>query len=161
MPPFCLILPFLALFLMCVLYLLTVVGHWYKHDTLWKTVIYREYKQGSNTGIHFILDCYRSRYLQHTYNKNPNLFSVWEKLLIALTKGHCSQIKRCSYVLKLKRQYHSCSVEKGILKNFANFTRKNLCQSLFINKVSFNVRIVLYLKRDSGTGVFLWIFWNF
>ena len=34
-------------------------------------------------------------------------------------------------------------MKKDVLRNFAKFTRKHLCQSLFINKV---------LKRDSGTG---------
>ena len=28
-----------------------------------------------------------------------------------------------------------CSVKKGVLKNFAKFTGKHLCQSLFLNKV--------------------------
>ena len=27
-----------------------------------------------------------------------------------------------------------CSVKKGVLKNFTNFTGKHLCQSLFFNK---------------------------
>ena len=43
--------------------------------------------------------------------------------------------------------------KKGILKNFAKFTGKHLCKSLFFNK--------LYSKRDPGTGVFLWILRNF
>ena len=44
--------------------------------------------------------------------------------------------------------------EKGVLRNFAKFTEKYLCQSLFLNKV-----LVLWsatsLKRDAGTDVFL------
>ena len=35
---------------------------------------------------------------------------------------------------------------KGVLRNFAKFTGKQLCQSLFFNT---------FLKRDSNTGVFL------
>ena len=31
--------------------------------------------------------------------------------------------------------YWRCSMEKGVLKNFANFTRKHLCQGLFFNTV--------------------------
>ena len=38
-----------------------------------------------------------------------------------------------------------CFVKK-VFKNFANFTSKHLCQSLFLNKVA---------GRDSGAGVFL------
>ena len=41
-----------------------------------------------------------------------------------------------------------CSVEKGVLSNFATFTGKRLCQSLFF-------------KRVSGTAVFLSILRNF
>ena len=29
-----------------------------------------------------------------------------------------------------------CSVKKGVLRNFAEFTEKPLCQSLFFNKVA-------------------------
>ena len=32
-----------------------------------------------------------------------------------------------------------CSVKKGVLKNFANFTEGNLWQSLFFNKVAWNL----------------------
>ena len=47
--------------------------------------------------------------------------------------------------------------KKGVLRNFANFTGKKLCQSLFFNSVGG----LGSEKRDSGTGVFLWILWNF
>ena len=39
--------------------------------------------------------------------------------------------------------HQRCSVRKGVLRNFAKFTGKHLCQSLFFNKVA-----------DLGTGVF-------
>ena len=32
--------------------------------------------------------------------------------------------------------HRRCSVKKGVLRNFAKFTGKNLCQSLFFNKVA-------------------------
>ena len=41
--------------------------------------------------------------------------------------------------------------KKGVLRNFAKFTGKNLCQSLFLNKVPG----LKPEKRDSGTGIFL------
>ena len=45
----------------------------------------------------------------------------------------------------------------GALKNFAHFTRKQLCWSiLFIKLLAW--RPATLLKRDSNTGVFLWIF---
>ena len=48
----------------------------------------------------------------------------------------------------IRSSHHRCSMIKGVLRNFAKFTRKHLCQQL-------------YLKRDFGTDVFLWILWNF
>ena len=53
--------------------------------------------------------------------------------------------------------HRKCSVRKGAFINFAKFTVKHLCQSLFFNKVAgFSLQ-----KRDSGTGVFLWVLRNF
>ena len=36
----------------------------------------------------------------------------------------------------LRSSHRRVSVKKGILRNFANFTGKHLCQSLFFNKVA-------------------------
>ena len=38
-------------------------------------------------------------------------------------------------------------MEKGVLKNFAEFTGKHLCQSLFINKVDDLKPAILFKKR--------------
>ena len=43
------------------------------------------------------------------------------------------------------------SIIKVVLRNFAKFTGKQLCQTLFLNKVAG----LITKKRDSGTGVFL------
>ena len=43
----------------------------------------------------------------------------------------------------------------GVLKNFANFTWKHLCWSLFFTKLQ-AFRPATLLKRDTYTGVFLW-----
>ena len=58
----------------------------------------------------------------------------------------------------LQKQTPEVFYKKGVVRNFTKFTRKHLCQSLFFNKVA---GLQLYLKRDSATGVFLWILWNF
>ena len=50
--------------------------------------------------------------------------------------------------------------KKGFLKNFAKFTGGLLCRSLFFNKTA-NWSPASFLKRDSGTGVILWIWWNY
>ena len=59
------------------------------------------------------------------------------------------------------RTRHSrCSIKKGALKNFAIFTGKPLCWSLFLVKlVAF--RSAALFKRDSNTGAFLSILHNF
>ena len=38
--------------------------------------------------------------------------------------------------ITFKSSHQRCSVKKGVLKNFAKFTGKHLCQSLFFNKVA-------------------------
>ena len=43
----------------------------------------------------------------------------------------------------------------GVLKNFADLTRKNLCWSLFLIELE-ACRIATLLKREFNTGVFLW-----
>ena len=53
------------------------------------------------------------------------------------------------------RSSHSrCSIKKGVLKNFAKFTGKHLCQSLFFNKFA-GLRPATFFKKGSGTGIFL------
>ena len=42
------------------------------------------------------------------------------------------QIPWCTYI----SSHWRCSIKKGILKNFAKFIGKHLCQSLFFNKVA-------------------------
>ena len=49
----------------------------------------------------------------------------------------------------------TCSVKKSVLRNFAKFTGKHLCQSLFFNKVAVPVNLAkflrtLFLQKTSG-----------
>ena len=44
-------------------------------------------------------------------------------------------------------------MQKGVLRNFAKFTQKHLCQSLFFNKVA-GLRPATLLKKRPGTDVF-------
>ena len=50
----------------------------------------------------------------------------------------------------VKSSHRRRSVGKGVLRNFAKFTGKHLCQSLF----SESLRPATLLKRGSGAGVF-------
>ena len=58
----------------------------------------------------------------------------------------------------LKKQPPEVFYKKSVLKSFAKFTGKHLRQSLF--QIS-RPGLQLYRKRNSGTGVFLWILRNF
>ena len=50
------------------------------------------------------------------------------------TGGHARPESRNQF----RSSYRRCSVKKGFLKNFANFTEKHLCWSLFlINLLAF------------------------
>ena len=64
-----------------------------------------------------------------------------------------------SYLPLLRSSHQRCSVKEGVLRNFAKFTGKHLRQSLFSNKVV-GLRPATLLKKDSGTGVSLWILRN-
>ena len=58
-----------------------------------------------------------------------------------------------------KTSHQRCSIGKAVLKNFATFTGRHLCRSPFLMKLqAWRPTILL---RDSITGVFLWILWNF
>ena len=63
------------------------------------------------------------------------------------------------FVNSCQKQPPEVSMKKGVLENFAKFAGKHLCQSLFFNKVA-GLSLQLYWKRDSVTGVFLWILQN-
>ena len=75
-----------------------------------------------------------------------------------------SQIESISrfWVLMIQKKPPKVLYEKGVVKNFTNFTGKHLCQSLFFKKFLRNsfLRVSL-LKKVSGTSIFLWILWNF
>ena len=63
-------------------------------------------------------------------------------------------------VLDFLKQSPEVLYKKGVLRNFTKFTGKHLCQSLLFNRVA-GLKPATLVKKDSGTGVFLWILWNF
>ena len=50
--------------------------------------------------------------------------------------GHWSEMGSRSFSCLYRGTHRRCSIEKGVLKNFAKFTGKHLCQSLFFNEVA-------------------------
>ena len=65
------------------------------------------------------------------------------ELFVKLATGH----QRCSH--------QRCSVKKGVLKIFANLTGRYVLQSLLIKLQA--LKPATLCKRDSNTGVFLWM----
>ena len=57
-------------------------------------------------------------------------------------------INIASYITSLPEVF----CKKGVLKNFAKFTGKHLCQSFFFNKVT-NLRPATILKKETLTQV--------
>ena len=54
--------------------------------------------------------------------------------------------------MTIRSSHQRRSVRKGVLRDFAKFTGKHLCQSLFFNKVEGPATLS---KKRIGTGVFL------
>ena len=64
-----------------------------------------------------------------------------------------SLFHKCSFIeLDSEAVVQRCSVTEGVLRNFAKFTGKHLCQSLFSIKLQ---ALQLYQKGDPGTGAFM------
>ena len=80
--------------------------------------------------------------IRWTHNSKPVRFK--SSLLVILWR-----IVRTTY----RSSHRRCSVGKGVLRNYAKFTRKHLCQSIFFNNVA-GLFVQLYLKKDSGTSDF-------
>ena len=54
-----------------------------------------------------------------------------------------------------RSSHRRCSVRKDVLRDLAKFTG-NTCASFLIKLQAWGLQ--LYLKRDTGTGIFLWVF---
>ena len=75
-----------------------------------------------------------------------------KKLLRLLEKKFFEKIK--TKIIKIgnknkqmdRSRHRRCSVRKGVFRNFAKFTGKHLCQSLFLNKVA-GLRPATLLKK--------------
>ena len=52
-----------------------------------------------------------------------------------------------------RNSHQWCSIIKGVLRNFAKFKGKHLCQSLFFNKVS-ELQPCNFIKRETLAQVF-------
>ena len=96
----------------------------------------------------------------HMYEYLPGWPEPTEKEIIRLCLCHTSylhkSLKLYIYIkqknsLNSRSSHQRCSIEKAVLKNFSIFTGKHLCWSFFFLKAC------CFIKRNSNTGVFLWI----
>ena len=88
---------------------------------------------------------------------NIFIFSFYLKNFSSLL---CSTLSSSSLSSRHKSSHLRCSIKKVVLKKFAIFTKRHLCQSHFSMKWQ-AWRPTILLKRDSNIGVFLWILRNF
>ena len=56
-----------------------------------------------------------------------------DKILTRIIKKTSTLMSKTS---TSRSSHQRCSIKKGVLKNFAKFTEKHLCQSLFFNKTA-------------------------
>ena len=56
------------------------------------------------------------------------------------------------------RSHRRCSIKKGVLKNFAEFTGKRLCWSLFKNKVFIINKVCNFIIEETLALVFFCVF---
>ena len=76
--------------------------------------------------ISFFVNCYICL-KAHQSNKCQQLVKyLWRSLKDSLLSG---------YSFSYRSSHQRCSLRKGVLRNFAKFTGKQLCQSLFFHKV--------------------------
>ena len=69
-------------------------------------------------------------------------------------------MKKLFAVATIQKEPPEVFYRKGVLKNFAKFLGKHECRSLFLHEIA-GFEPLMLLKRDSGTGVSLWILGNF
>ena len=68
-----------------------------------------------------------------------------------------TQRRFSSLILKVQKQSPGGVLWKSVFKNFAKFTGKHLCQSLFLK----STLKVCFIKKGTGRGVFLWVSQSF
>ena len=120
-------------------------------DRHWLPVISVNEKQTTGQFLSFQNNGNKSIYLKRLVTE-----ADWWKTLLRNLFRNFKNIKSKSP----RSSHRKCSVKKGFLRNSAKFTRKHLWQSLFFNKVA-DLRAATLLKKESDTGVFLWILQNF
>ena len=129
-------------------------------DVIWKTYS-SSYFSSLATAVYFpsLLCLYETNSLQRRtfhYTFIPKTCVPWRKnhfglFLNANTRsGRSKNAYQIDYRRLYKSSHQRCSVKKGVLRNFAKFTGKHLCQSLFFNKVAGNTFFTEHLQTTAS-----------
>ena len=92
-------------------------------------------------------------YLKELRNYNRKVFLCPLQMYTLAHQAKClhmdfsTKIAQNKHVATSRSSHQRRSVNKGILRNFATFTGKRLCQSLFFNKVAGPRPAILLKKR--------------
>ena len=62
-----------------------------------------------------------------------------------------------SFLINFRSSYQRCFIIKGVLRNFAKFTGKHLCQSLFLSKVT-RRQACNFIKKETMVQMFCYEF---
>ena len=68
----------------------------------------------------------------------PLTFCSLKLQILRLFRGRIPKIIKRRFTLKCQKSHWRCSVRREVLNNFAKFTGKHLCQSLFFTKGNFS-----------------------
>ena len=95
-----------------------------------------------------VLEFFNSRScIQHW---SVSRFSLARNTQISVTRK--DRIKQITFQIS-RSSYQRCSIIKGVLRNFAKFIGKHLCQSLFFNKVA-DLEPCNFIKKETLAQVF-------
>ena len=116
------------------------------------------------TSENWVLKCVAGVLKTNVYVIKHNKFSAFRKYLAGVIRKNRKlmaneYINKFDFVNIKQKQPPEVFCEKGVLRNFAKFTGKHLCQSLLLIKVQVS-GLQFYWKRNSVTGVFLCILRN-
>ena len=138
--------------------------------------------------LEYFLDCYHNAWILKLKElsafsttltlsfQHPQLFIFRSKIkkktdfiiIFLLQFSFTNSWDQLLWVMHFKRYLHNIeeAATRGVLRKKVfleisqKFTGKHLCQSPFLIKMQ-DYCLQVYLQRDSGTGVFLWILQNF
>ena len=94
--------------------------------------------------------------MEHFAKESTNVNYFLETLYLRCLTGFWIRLRATH-----RSSYRGCFVKEGVLRNFANFKGRHLCQKLFFKKIAGLGPATLLKRRLWHRCSFLWILWNF